>query len=229
MFSRVKGTRDLLDLSLYNFIVTQAKKQLQKYNFIEIATPILEPIDLFKRSLGLHTDVVGKEMFTLEVGAEDKKETIVLRPEATASTVRAFIEAGIDQVPWKVFSVGPMFRHERPQKGRYRQFHQINMEIIGAASISQDAHFIKMLDRLFKDHLSLKDYALVINFLGCPEDRKKYREKLYAFLEKKSAKLCAPCLERKDANIMRVFDCKNPACQELYQKAPYIAAHLCVG
>lgn len=227
MFSRVKGTRDLLDLTLYNFIVDQAKKQLRNYNFIEIATPILESVDLFKRSLGLHTDVVTKEMFTLEVGPEGKKETIVLRPEATASTVRAFIEAGIQNFPWKVFSVGPMFRHERPQKGRYRQFHQINMEVIGSASISQDAHLIKMLDRLFTDKLHLNNYAILINFLGCPEDRKKYREKLYKFLEKNSDKMCATCTERKDKNIMRVFDCKNPQCQELYQKAAFIADNLC--
>ncbi len=227
MFSRVKGTRDLLDLTLYNFIVDQAKKQLKNYNFSEIATPILEPVDLFKRSLGLHTDVVTKEMFTLEVGPEGKKETIVLRPEATASTVRAFIEAGIQNLPWKIFSVGPMFRYERPQKGRYRQFHQINIEVIGSASISQDAHLIKMLDRFFTDRLKLNNYAILINFLGCSEDRKKYREKLYKFLEKNSDTICATCTDRKDKNIMRVFDCKNPECQELYQKAPFIADHLC--
>ena len=227
MFSRVKGTRDLIDLTLFNYIVNQAKSQLKSYNFIEIKTPILEHVDLFKRSLGLHTDVVTKEMFTLEVGPEGKKETLVLRPEATAATVRAFINAGIQNLPWKVFSVGPMFRHERPQKGRYRQFYQINMEVIGSVSISQDAHMIAMLDRLFTDKLHLNNYAILINFLGCPEDRKKFRDILYKFLTKNSDQICATCQDRKEKNIMRVFDCKNPACQELYQKAPYIIDSLC--
>ncbi len=228
MFSRVKGTRDLLDLRLYNFIVDQAKKHLKQYQFTQIATPVLEPVELFKRSLGLHTDVVTKEMFLIDAGEQEKeKDRICLRPEATASTVRAFIQAGIDKLPWKVFSVGPMFRYERPQKGRYRQFHQINLEVIGSASISQDAHLITMLDRLFTDKLKLNSYAILINFLGCPEDRKKYRQILYRFLEKNQDAICATCKERKEKNIMRIFDCKNPQCQELYQKAPFIADYLC--
>src|SRR3990170_657209 len=133
MISRVKGTQDFLDLTLFNFIVDQAKKFLKFYHFTEISTPILEPVELFKRALGTHTDVVTKEMYCFGTGTEDD-EYLCLRPEATASTARAFVENHQEIIPWKVFSWGPMFRHERPQKGRYRQFHQISMEIIGSAS-----------------------------------------------------------------------------------------------
>ncbi len=222
MIQRVKGTQDLLDLTLFNFLISEAKLHLERYNFIEISTPVLEPVELFKRSLGLETDVVSKEMYTL---AAD--ESICLRPEATASCVRAFVNNGISQTPWKVFMWGPMFRHERPQKGRYREFHQISIEVIGSESVYQDVHFLKMLDRFFHETLHLDTYALMINFLGCSDDRAAYKKKLYAFLEKYEDTLCSTCKVRKERNIMRIFDCKNPQCQELYLKAPFIADHLC--
>jgi len=227
MFKRVKGTQDILDLSLFNFVIEQFKKQMALYHFNEISTPIIEPTELFKRSLGLQTDVVTKEMFVICPRDEKENETICLRPEATASFVRAFVENGIQTKPWKVFSYGPMFRYERPQKGRYRQFHQINMEIIGAQSIDYDAQLIKMLDRYFSEILTLNNYALLINFLGCSKDREKYRPVLYSYLEKHSDKLCKTCIDRKEKNIMRVFDCKNETCKELYKKAPKLIDHLC--
>jgi histidyl-tRNA synthetase len=173
MISRVKGTQDFLNLTLFNFLIDQAKQHLQRYHFTEIKTPILEPTELFKRSLGLETDIVTKEMFV--IASDDKKEQICLRPEATASIVRAFVENGIQQVPWKVFLHGSMFRHERPQKGRFREFHQLNIEIIGARSIAHDANLIMMLDRFFHSTLTLNNYALLLNFIGCFEDRKAYR------------------------------------------------------
>ncbi len=222
MIHRVKGTQDILDLTLRNFLIDAAKEHLAQYNFIEISTPVLEPLELFKRSLGEETDVVSKEMYTL---AAD--ETICLRPEATASVVRAFVNQHVDQTPWKVFMWGPMFRHERPQKGRYREFNQISMEVIGSESIYQDVQFLTMLDRFFAEILKLDTYALLINFLGCSDDRARYKKKLYTFLSKKEAELCEKCKVRKEKNIMRVFDCKNPACQELYRKAPYIVDNLC--
>jgi histidyl-tRNA synthetase len=225
MIQRIKGTQDFIDLSLFNFIVDQATKHLTTYHFSSIATPIVEPVELFKRSLGLETDIVSKEMFMIDAGSEH--ETICLRPEATASTVRAFVENGIQQVPWKVFSWGPMFRHERPQKGRYRQFHQFNVEIIGSAAIAQDAQFIAMLDRFFSHVLAFDSYALLINFLGCPEDRCAYRITLYDFLTTAQEKICDNCRVRKEANILRVLDCKNPHCQKLYEQAPQIIQHLC--
>jgi histidyl-tRNA synthetase len=226
MISRVKGTQDFLDLSLWNFVISQLKQHVQKYHFTEIATPILEPLALFQRSLGVHTDVVSKEMFIITPHGEDQ-ESICLRPEATASTVRAFIENGIQSTPWKVYSFGPMFRYERPQKGRYRQFHQITMEVIGSSSIAQDVLLMAMLDRFFHEVLNLNTYALTINFLGCAQDRQQYREKLKKFLHKHSADICTTCQVRKDTNSMRVFDCKNESCKQLYRDAPFIADNLC--
>ncbi len=227
MFKRVKGTQDLLDLSLYNFAISAFKQQMLLYNFKEISTPIIEPTELFKRSLGLQTDVVSKEMFIIKSREQKEIDSICLRPEATASFVRAYVENSIQQAPWKVFLYGPMFRYERPQKGRYRQFHQINMEIIGAHSIAYDAQLIKMLDRYFHERLTLNNYVLLINFLGCAKDRELYRPTLYSFLEKNSSKLCGLCLDRKEKNIMRVFDCKNKTCNDLYEKAPQLIDHLC--
>lgn len=227
MFNRIKGTQDYLDLSLFNFIIDKAKLYLKLYNFTEIMVPILEPLELFKRSLGQETDVVTKEMYTVNTGHTESTEEIALRPEGTAPIVRAFVDNNINLTPWKVFSLGAMFRHERPQKGRMREFHQLTMEIIGSKSINQDANFIKMLDRFFSEQLTLDSYALFINFLGCQQDLASFKEILKTFLDKISEKACTTCNVRKDKNIMRVFDCKNPACQDLYKQAPHITDNLC--
>lgn len=229
MITRVKGTQDFLDLDLLTFLVDTTFDQCNLYQFKRIETPIIEHTELFKRSLGLQTDVVSKEMFTIKSHdqQQDAADEICLRPEATASLVRAFIENGIDQIPWKVFTYGPMFRYERPQKGRFRQFHQVSMEVIGATNQAHDVELLLMLDRLFAVKFKLVNYALHINFLGCPEDRKKYREILYTFLQKHQNELDGLCKDRMEKNIMRVFDCKNEHCQEVYQKAPKITDHLC--
>ncbi len=228
MLSRVRGTRDIIDPRLLFFAMKTITKQLQKYHFQQIITPILEPVALFKRSLGQETDVVSKEMFIVgSSSAEKGEDEICLRPEATASVVRAFIEEGIQTLPWKVFLFGSMFRYERPQKGRYREFYQCSMELIGARSLAYDAQLLSMLDRLFRQSLKLEAYALHLNFLGCPEDRVLFKEQVTTFLEANIATLCATCLKRKDANILRVFDCKNEACQELYTKAPLLAECFC--
>jgi len=224
---RIKGTQDLLDLSLFNLVVDLAKKHLQTYHFTEIATPIIEPLELFKRSLGLYTDVVNKEMFLIQ-GNQEEEDAICLRPEATAPTLRAFIENGVQQTPWKVFTWGPMFRYERPQKGRFRQFHQLSMEIIGSASVAQDAFFITMLDRFFHEKLHLNNYALLINYLGCLADRKTYQVLLKEFLDSADAAgICGTCTERKNKNIMRIFDCKSTTCQQIYANAPTLVDSLC--
>jgi len=225
MFKKIKGTQDFLDLTLFNFIANQIRQHLALYGFHEIATPILEPTDLFKRSLGLEADVVTKEMFL--IAREEGKESICLRPEATAPTVRAFIENKIQQTPWKIFSIGPMFRHERPQKGRFRQFHQINIEVIGSHSVAQDAQLIKMLDRFFHERLKLSNGALLLNFLGCFEDRTAYRMELLEFLNNVEGDLCKTCMHRKETNVLRTLDCKNPDCQKLYVNAPKITESLC--
>jgi histidyl-tRNA synthetase len=228
MIARVKGTNDFLDLTLYNFFIDRVRHHLTTYHFTEIATPIIEPLDLFKRALGLYTDVVSKEMFAIQPHP-NSTDQICLRPEATASTIRAYLENSIQAAPWQVFSYGPMFRYERPQKGRFRQFHQCNIEIINSENIAADAQCIAMLDRFFSEQLQLSNYVLLINFLGCPADRVKYRETLSAFLKTHYASLCATCQVRAENNVMRVFDCKNESCQALYQDAPSIIDHLCTA
>ena len=225
MIPRVKGTQDFLDLTLYNYLLEVTKKYLTLHHFTQIATPIIEYTSLFQRSLGEQTDVVSKEMFILET-RDSEDPSMCLRPEVTAPTVRAFIENHIQTLPWKVFSHGPMFRYERPQRGRYRQFHQLDIEVIGSASICQDVHMIAMLDRLFHEGFGINSHALLINYVGTREDRARYRQKLESFLNSVADKLCKTCSERREKNMLRIFDCKNPTCQELYDKAPYITDHL---
>lgn len=229
MIPRVKGTQDFIDCTLFNFIIDSIKKHLSIYHFTEIQTPILESVDLFIRSLGTQTDVVSKEMFMIEPRQENSEDRICLRPEGTAPTVRAFNDNHIQITPWKVFSWGPMFRYERPQKGRFRQFHQVTMEVIGSASVNEDVQFITMLDRFFHETLQFNNYALVLNFLGCTKDREKYLTTLKKFLNKSEIveRICEQCKERAKHNTMRIFDCKNIQCQEIYKNAPYITDHLC--
>lgn len=226
MISRVKGTQDFLDLTLLNFLLARVKEHVSTYNFHEIQTPIIEHTELFVRSLGEYTDVVHKEMFT--IATRDEQEQVCLRPEATAAIVRAFVENGIQQTPWKVFTYGPMFRYERPQKGRFRQFHHLSFEVIGSASLAQDVLLLLMLDRLFHEVLGLSDYALLINYLGCAHDRIEYEKAVRAFLtpDKMNA-ICSTCQVRVHKNLLRIFDCKNPTCQALYVDAPTTVEVLC--
>lgn len=224
MVTKVKGTQDFIDMSLMSYVVNTIKNQSERYHFTEMATPLIEPIELFKRSLGTHTDVVSKEMFL--IAPKEGEAELCLRPEMTASTVRAFIEAGIQKVPWRAFSWGPVFRYERPQKGRYRQFHQANLEIIGAQSPLHDVEFLVQLDSLFSERFNLTEYALHINFLGTQEDRVLYRAALASFLYSVQGSLCQTCLVRKDTNSMRVFDCKVASCIEVYRTAPHITDFL---
>ena len=223
---RVKGTQDFIDMSLFTSAVQTMAHHCQLYQFKEIATPIIEHLDLFKRSLGLHTDVVSKEMFVIQP-RDEKDDLICLRPEATAPTLRAFMDEGIQSMPWKVFSYGPMFRYERPQKGRFRQFHQFNIEILGAPSILHDVELISMLDKLFTNVFGITECALAVNFLGCADDRKNFNIQLKAFLAQHKNELCETCQQRAESNVLRIFDCKNEACQQLYRMAPHTIDHLC--
>jgi len=224
MIPKVRGTQDFLNLKLQNFVLQQAKKLLQCYNFSEIKTPIIEHTKLFVHSLGKETDVVSKEMYIFNA---EKEESICLRPEVTASTTRAYVENRVEQKPWKVFSFGPMFRHERPQKGRWRQFDQLNIEVVNSDSIAQDAYFIKMLDVFFGETLKLENYVIKLNFLGCTKDRQEHKKQLSEFLEKIKDQICDTCQKRKDTNILRIFDCKDETCKKLYQNAPKLTDHLC--
>ena len=228
MISRVKGTQDFLDLTLVNNIINKFKKHITLYNFLEIQTPIIEYLSLFQRSLGQETDVVSKEMFIIESRGDADDEKMCLRPEMTAPIARAFNEHRIQTTPWKVFSYGPCFRYERPQKGRYRQFHQITMEVIGSDSVSEDTQFLTMLNNFFNETLKLAHYELHLNYLGCADDRKKYVATLYKFLNSfVEGEICSQCTLRKERNILRVFDCKNSACQKIYQNAPRIIDTMC--
>lgn len=222
MIQRIRGTRDMLDTTLLNFALKTITQQVKLHHFHEIITPILEPTELFSRSLGTETDVVSKEMFIVSSSSAQGDESICLRPEATASTIRAFVEGGIDQLPWKVFSFGPMFRYERPQKGRYRQFYQFNIECIGTANLTHDVRLISMLDRLFSTKFGLVNYALHLNFLGTPEERAAFKATLTNFLDKQTD-ICDTCKKRKVTNVLRVFDCKQEACQAIYKNAPQLA------
>jgi histidyl-tRNA synthetase len=228
MLTRVKGTQDILDTTLRNFFLATLREHLSHYNFSEIITPLLEKKELFQRAAGAETDIVTKEMYT--VTSTNERESLCLRPEITASIMRAFLENGMQaQAPWQVFTYGPVFRHERPQKGRYREFYQASLEIIGSSSPTRDAYFITLLDRFFHEKLHLDTYALMLNFLGCPSDRLAYKETLRAFLEEHESVLCTLCRERKSRNILRIMDCKEPSCQELYRKVPDITDVLCAA
>jgi len=226
MITKVKGMQDMLDLRLFNYCVETTKAHLAAHHFTEIATPLVEQTDLFRRSLGEETDVVSKEMFL--IASQDPEESMCLRPEATAPIMRAFLENHIQQTPWKVFTYGPMFRYERPQKGRYRQFHQLSVEVIGSSAINQDVQLITFFDRLFHEKFKINNYVVQLNFLGCPADRARYRADLKAFLlSPQAAGICATCQVRREKNIMRVFDCKCETCQEIYTKAPKLTDYLC--
>lgn len=228
MVPKVKGTQDVLDLTLYNFLFAQLNSHLTNYGYSQIATPILEPLELFQRSLGQFTEVVTKEMYLVTTKQPDgslQEPTICLRPEGTASTMRAFFTNNIDQRPWKVFAHGPMFRHERPQKGRYRQFNQATIEAIGAESSLYDAELIAMLDQFFSEKLKIDSYALLINFLGSPQDRAHYKTVLADFLDKQTD-LPKKIIDLKDKNILRIFDLKDEACQAVLKNAPVITDHL---
>lgn len=226
--SRIRGTVDHLDLRLLSFALNTIRRHCESYSLKEVSTPILEPLELFERSLGTETDVVSKEMYAaVPLSTEESSERICLRPEGTASILRAYVTEGVQEKPWRVFMYGPMFRHERPQKGRLRQFHQVTIEYLGAPSILHDVEIIALLERLFHDAFNLNSYALALNFLGCAEDRRKFHAVLAAFVEKNRDALCLLCKERSARNLLRIFDCKEPSCQEIYKKAPRTIDHLC--
>lgn len=226
MIARVRGTEDFLDRRLYNFMFSKIKHHLALYNFNEIETPIIEHTELFIRSVGSETDIVSKEMYIFQTASG---ESLCLRPEGTASVVRAYVSNSVEQAPWKVFAHGPMFRHERPQKGRWRQFTQTTIEVLNTLSIEQDVQLLKMLDTLFSDVFKLENYVIKLNFLGCFDDRKNHKAALVEFLDTIYDQICQTCQARKDKNTLRVFDCKNETCKALYVKAPKVTDHLCAA
>ena len=239
MIKAVRGTRDLLppETALWNFVEAAVRDVFRAYNFQEIRTPIFEETALFARGVGEETDIVAKEMYTWEDrsrAASEKGQSLTLRPEATAGIVRAYIENKMwDRGLNKLYLIGPMFRRERPQKGRYRQFYQIDAEVIGPASAgsdspARDAEILEMLAALL-NRLGITDWNLELNSVGCPNDRAKFNEALRNALEPVKDKMCADCQRRAVTNPLRVFDCKVPEDQPIIATLPRISQFLDEG
>jgi histidyl-tRNA synthetase len=226
MIKGIKGVKDLLpeETPRWRLIEETARRWAGRYGFHEIRIPIFEVTTLFARSIGASTDIVEKEMYTFP----DRDGTsLTLRPEGTAGTVRAYIEhnrAAIP-VPQKYFYFGPMFRHERPQAGRLRQFHQFGVESIGMADPRADVEVIALLWRILSD-LNLPSLTLEINNLGYTADRDTYRPHLVSYLKQHESGLCANCRHRIDANPLRVLDCKVPECRAITETAPRLGDSL---
>jgi len=221
--SALNGFKDIIpgEVELWQHVENVARDIFSRFNFSEIRMPILEKTDLFARSIGEATDIVEKEMYTFI----DKQ--ITMRPEATASLLRAYIQHGLHvQKPvQRLFTIGPMFRHERPQKGRLRQFHQMDVEVLGTPNPRVDAELMAM-GAMFLEKLGVT-VSLEMNSLGCPACRPGFRETLLAFIEERKDKLCDDCVRRSTTNPLRVLDCKNPKCREQVEEAPSIQEHLC--
>lgn len=226
MIKAIKGVKDLLpeESPRWRFIEDTGRRWAQRYGFQEIRVPIFETTMLFARSIGATTDIVEKEMYTF---ADRDGSSLTLRPEGTAGTVRAFIEhnRAADPRPQKFYYTGPMFRHERPQAGRLRQFHQFGVESFGIANPRADVEVISLLWRLLSD-LSLPGLTLEINNLGYSDDRARYKPLLVAFLKSVETRLCANCQRRIEGNPLRVLDCKVPDCRSATEDAPRLADSL---
>jgi histidyl-tRNA synthetase len=237
-FKAIKGTRDILppDSALWNWFEQTARDVFESYNFRDIRLPIFEETELFARSIGVETDVVNKEMFTFTTGQDPDSmgesapdRTYSLRPEATASVARAYIENGMQTLPGnaKLYYMGPMFRRERPQKGRYRQFYQIGAEVLGQSDAPAiDAEVLEMLVVFFK-RVGLTRTTLYINSIGCKECRPQYVELLREKLREVKDQLGPDSQRRIETNPLRVLDSKLPQEQPIIAKLPRISDHLC--
>src|ERR1700682_1847520 len=236
MIKAVRGTRDLLppETALWNFVESAVRDVFRADNFQEIRTPIFESTELFARGVGEETDIVSKEMYTWEDrgrAQSEKGQLLTLRPENTPGGVRAYIEHKMwDRGLQKLYYIGPQFRRERPQKGRYRQFYQIGAEIIGPASAgsespARDGEILELLATLL-DRLGIEYWTLELNSVGCPNDRAAYNQALRKALEPVAGQMCADCQRRAVTNPLRVFDCKVPADQPIIETLPRISQFL---
>jgi histidyl-tRNA synthetase len=233
----VRGTRDLLppETALWNRIEATARAVFARYNFGEIRTPVFEDTGLFARGVGAETDIVSKEMYTWEDRARaqsEKTQSLTLRPENTAGVVRSYIEHGLGEsgLLQKLYYIGPQFRRERPQKGRYRQFSQIGAEVIGPPSAGsesplRDAEVLEMLATLL-DELGIQGWTLHLNSVGSAADRARYNEALRAALVPVVGQMCPDCQRRAETNPLRVLDCKVPGDQPIIETLPMIADSL---
>ena len=228
IITAIKGFSDLFqpESSMFSYIEHTARTIFSLYNYEELRIPLLERTELFCRSIGLETDIVQKEMYTF---LDRKNQSLTLRPEATASIIRAYIENKkyIQKSVSKFLSIGPMFRYERPQKGRMRQFHQVNCECLGITDSYIDAEIIIMLMQ-FLTALDIKDVRLELNSLGCAACRPLYKDILQKWLDQlDTLALCDDCQRRKKTNPLRVLDCKVSSCKEKTSQAPHFLEYQC--
>jgi histidyl-tRNA synthetase len=227
MIPAVRGTRDILpdEIARWQFVESTAREVFELYGYAELRTPILEREELFAKGTGETTDIVQKEMYAF---TDKGGERVTLRPEATPSIVRAYVEHSLEQampVP-KVYLIGPMFRYERPQKGRYRQFHQLDVEVFGVKDPSIDAEIIDLAWTLVM-RLGIENAEIVINSVGCPACRPRFSQALVEALGEDLAKVCADCQRRAATNPLRIFDCKVPADQPIIDRLPHTVDFLC--
>ncbi|HEY3454007.1 MAG TPA: histidine--tRNA ligase [Bryobacteraceae bacterium] len=222
MIQGVKGMRDILPPAsgVWNFVEAAARRIFTRFNYREIRTPILEETVLFARGVGEETDIVNKEMYTFE---DRDGSSLTLRPENTASVIRSYIEHRLDQQPGlqKLYYIGPMFRRERPQKGRYRQFYQIGAEAIGSDSPAIDAEVIELVVAILHE-VGIRDFELFVNSVGSKKSRARYNEALQAELKDVAPKMCEDCRRRAQSNPLRVLDCKVPEDQPIIERLPSI-------
>lgn len=226
MIRGIKGVKDILpdETARWQLVEQQARRIAGLYGYREIRIPVFETTELFARSIGAETDIVEKEMYTFQ---DRDGASLTLRPEGTAGAVRAYIEHNLaaDPLPQKLFYLGPMFRHERPQAGRLRQFHQFGVEFFGTADPRADVEVMALLWR-FLSGLHLPDLTLEINSLGLAEDRPAYKTVLLRFLKGRESRLCSNCRRRMETNPLRVLDCKVPECRAATEEAPRLTDHL---
>lgn len=229
-FQAPRGMKDILpeDFLYYDYILQNAKKTFEYFGFRRFEPPILEKAELYNKGVGSNTDIIEKEMYTLKT--KEEGELLALRPEYTAGIVRGYLENGMFNWPQpvKLYSFGPVFRHEKPQAGRYRQFYQLNAEIIGDGSAALDAELILVVKEFLRS-LGFKenDLEIRINSIGCTKCRNSYIKELKKFYEQNSKYICDDCKRRLKSNPLRVLDCKNIKCQNIKLKAPNILDYLC--
>ncbi|PTX58420.1 histidyl-tRNA synthetase [Melghirimyces profundicolus] len=222
-----RGTADLLpgQVEKWQYVEEKARELCRRYHFSEVRTPLFEQTELFQRGVGETTDIVEKEMYTFEDRGGRK---LTLRPEGTASVVRSFVENKMyaEPQPTKLYYIGPMFRYERPQAGRQRQFHQYGVEVFGTLEPSVDAEIIDLGYRFYTS-VGLTDVQVELNSVGCPQCRPEHRAALVDYLTPRKEELCKDCLSRLDRNPMRILDCKNESCRRLTEEAPKMIDYLC--
>ena len=227
MIAAIRGTHDILpgDVEKWQYVEQYARSLCERYGYAELRTPVIEREELFAKGTGESTDIVQKEMYAF---TDKGGERVTLRPEATPSMVRSYIEHNLEHVlpAAKLYAMGPMFRYERPQKGRYRQFHQLDVEVFGMEDPAVDAEVIDLAWSLITG-LGIAQAELVVNSVGCPACRPAFQEALLAALGDNLAKLCGDCQRRSATNPLRIYDCKVPADQPIIDALPHSVDYLC--